>query len=351
MKDQKQDSTLRALSTFKGGCKKCPKKKETLQRAAVNSGPDVVPSIVNDVLRSPGQPLDREVRTFMDTRFNYDFSKVRVHTDTKSAESTRALDALAYTVGNDVIFGTGQYSPETNDGKRLLAHELVHVVQQRGIGALSKSSAINELEDEAESEAEHTASQVLSLDGSFSINRLNYSSRLLQRQSKKGPAPKSKKTPGNTIIKKPTRSSYAVKAETLDEAAKIIDALTEAGKTEWNPKYKVSIDDKGVVTSAEVTVPLKITMPNWPKSSKLSKAAKAEWDRFYRALEEHEQGHVNLVRERMSGLGESMIGKTEPEAKEIFDNALAQLQGSSDNYDVETDHGRNQGTIIDTSIK
>ena len=85
----------------------------------------------------------------MKSRFEYDFSKVRVHTDEKAAESARTLNALAYTVGRDVVFGTRQYVPETGPGQRLLAHELMHVVQQRHgeLRALSRvASAVHEQE-------------------------------------------------------------------------------------------------------------------------------------------------------------------------------------------------------------
>jgi hypothetical protein len=93
--------------------------------------PSIVPPIVHDVLRSHGQALDPTTRAFMESRFGHDFSKVRVHTDANAAESARAVNALAYTVGQDIVFGTDQYMPETFEGKSLLTHELVHVIQQR----------------------------------------------------------------------------------------------------------------------------------------------------------------------------------------------------------------------------
>jgi len=89
-----------------------------------------VPPIVQDVLSSSGQPLNSDTRDFMEPRFGHDFSQVRVHTDERAVESAEAVNALAYTVGRDVVFGEGQYEPETGEGKRLLAHELTHVVQQ-----------------------------------------------------------------------------------------------------------------------------------------------------------------------------------------------------------------------------
>ena len=74
------------------------------------------------------------MRGEMEARFGHDFSRVRVHTDGHAAESARAANAKAFTVGSDVVFGEGRYAPETHDGSRLLAHELAHTVQQRGAG-------------------------------------------------------------------------------------------------------------------------------------------------------------------------------------------------------------------------
>ena len=79
---------------------------------------------------SSGRPLDSATRAFFEPRFGTDFSHVRVHTDSRAAESARSVNALAYTVGRDVVFGAGQYAPGSSEGKRLMAHELTHVVQQ-----------------------------------------------------------------------------------------------------------------------------------------------------------------------------------------------------------------------------
>jgi len=82
-------------------------------------------------LKGGGQPLPESVRIFFEPRFNYDFSQVRVHTDGRAADTAQAMNARAFTTGKDIVFGAGLYSPETETGKRLLAHELVHVVQQQ----------------------------------------------------------------------------------------------------------------------------------------------------------------------------------------------------------------------------
>ncbi len=77
-----------------------------------------------------GRPLDASTRSFFEPRFGTDFSHVRVHTDSRAAESARAVNALAFTVGRDMVFGAGQYAPQTSEGRHLLAHELTHTVQQ-----------------------------------------------------------------------------------------------------------------------------------------------------------------------------------------------------------------------------
>jgi LysM repeat protein len=88
------------------------------------------PSVVHEVLRSPGQPLDTSARAFMEPRFGRDFSNVRVHTDSTASHSAQTMNALAYTVGNNAVFAQGHYVPGTRSGLRLLAHELAHVTQQ-----------------------------------------------------------------------------------------------------------------------------------------------------------------------------------------------------------------------------
>ena len=105
-------------------------------------------SRVDDVLRAPGQPLDAATRAFMETRFGHDFSQVRVHADAGAAEAARSAHALAYTVGRQVVFGAGRYAPATAAGRRLLGHELAHVVQQDGQDRSSVSGTAAEAEAE-----------------------------------------------------------------------------------------------------------------------------------------------------------------------------------------------------------
>ncbi|NJO66759.1 MAG: DUF4157 domain-containing protein [Leptolyngbyaceae cyanobacterium RM1_405_57] len=91
-----------------------------------------IPPTVHEVLRSPGQPLDPTARAFMEPRFGYDFSQVRVHSGAAAERSAKDVSARAYTVGNNIVFGAKQFAPGSTEGRRLLAHELTHVIQQGG---------------------------------------------------------------------------------------------------------------------------------------------------------------------------------------------------------------------------
>jgi hypothetical protein len=161
-----------------------------LQRVAINAAPvSEVPPIVHDVLRSPGQSLDANSRAFMEPRFGHDFSGVRVHADARAAESARAVNALAYTVGRDVVFGVGQYAPSTSYGQRLLAHELTHVAQQgSSLGSpnnyLNIDPPDNTFERQASNVAKLVEENVLSTtQGPRSVKKNGSRSVMLQRQS------------------------------------------------------------------------------------------------------------------------------------------------------------------------
>lgn len=142
------------------------KKRQILQCSPTSSGLSSanrgqIPAIVHDVLTSPGQPLDPATSAFMEPRFGHDFSQVRVHTDAKAAESARTVNALAYTVGQDLVFGVGQYKPGTNAGYQLLAHELVHTIQQHNdTDEIPEQLEITNITHTTEKEA-HTAADAI----------------------------------------------------------------------------------------------------------------------------------------------------------------------------------------------
>lgn len=105
-----------------------------------SAGIGTAPQIVHDVLSSQGQPLDAATRAFFEPRFGHDFSQVRIHPDTRSSESARAVNALAYTVGQDIVLGAGRVDLRSQSSRRLLAHELTHVIQQRHAGSMVQRS-------------------------------------------------------------------------------------------------------------------------------------------------------------------------------------------------------------------
>src|SRR4051794_13758466 len=132
-----------------------------LRRSSIGAGPETAPASVSGVLNSPGRPLDGGARAHFEPRFGHDFSRVRVHTDARAAATAAAVGARAYTVGNHLAFAAGSYRPGTAEGRRLIAHELAHVVQHRdGPTHLSTQLEVGPADHPAEHEAEAVADAV-----------------------------------------------------------------------------------------------------------------------------------------------------------------------------------------------
>lgn len=120
------------------------RKESSTQEITEETGID---SYVN-TLSSSGKSLSDAERSFFEPRFGQDFSNIKIHTDSVAAKSAQSINALAYTTGNNIVFNSGQYSPESDSGKRLMAHELTHVVQQNDTVQRKKDISF-ELEDTA----------------------------------------------------------------------------------------------------------------------------------------------------------------------------------------------------------
>ncbi len=163
-------------------------------------GEQAAPSIVHDVLASAGSPLDGDVRSFMEGRFSHRFDEVRVHTDSRAAESAASVRAHAYTVGHDIVFGRGEYAPGTPAGRELIAHELVHTVQQRGLPRPGASLAVAEGGSPAEHEADVAA-----------------------RQALRGGAPRIGVSPDGSLVQRLQRKEYGTYVSTQGDA-KYVDA-------------------------------------------------------------------------------------------------------------------------------
>ena len=144
-----------------GGCEEC-KKAETLQRRSTGYvGPSNAPPIVHEVLRSPGHPLDHGSRSFFEPRFGYDFGRVRIHTDDRAAASARAVNAMAYTVGHQLVFESGRFDPHSISGQKLIAHELAHVIQQSGQHNSNSELTVTPAHDAFEYDADRAAQKAL----------------------------------------------------------------------------------------------------------------------------------------------------------------------------------------------
>jgi hypothetical protein len=142
-----------------GECDECKKKKMSLQRHATSlAAPAIAPPIVHDVLRSPGHPLDSETLADMEPRFEHDFSNVQIHTGEQAAASAGAVNAMAYTVGNSIVFGRDQYAPRTVTGRQLLLHELTHVAQQDHSAPPGEHLPVGPFDSPLETEAHRMAS-------------------------------------------------------------------------------------------------------------------------------------------------------------------------------------------------
>ena len=166
----KQDERLLRRKCACGGsagltdtCKDCDENRLRVQRRALSSARPFCPThVVSDVLSEEGQDLDESTRIFMETELGHDFRRVRVHTNARASESARAVNAVAYTVGTDIVFASGSYQPQTHGGRHLIAHELVHTLQQNSQprGQQAKLE-IGEENDEFEGEADRIADQVM----------------------------------------------------------------------------------------------------------------------------------------------------------------------------------------------
>jgi hypothetical protein len=132
--------TARAPAQISRKCASCENEERgnpTIEPTRVAANNEA-PAVVHQALRAPAQPLDPASRAYFELRLGHNLSQVRVHHDSVADASAHAVNALAYTVGEDIVFRGGQYAPHTRSGQHLLAHELTHVVQQSGAGSVDR---------------------------------------------------------------------------------------------------------------------------------------------------------------------------------------------------------------------
>ncbi|MEH2048251.1 eCIS core domain-containing protein [Nostoc sp.] len=214
-----------------GSCSECEKKE--IQRKGEGDVSSVPDGFEAAMQRSgSGQPLDQGTRSFMKSRFGQDFSDVKVHTDSAAAAASQQIQAQAFTTGRDIYFGRGRYQPQVTEGKRLLAHELTHVVQQTG--AIQAKFDVNLPGDIYEQQADQIASEVIQIGVASSERTPN---RVIQQ---------------NETLHHPILSTPVIQrfwnpfASKKTESEKIDLALKE-----WEPSYVYDIKDFNRATESE----------------------------------------------------------------------------------------------------
>ena len=164
-----------------------------------------VSAAVHDVLQSSGKPLNPAIRGYFEARLMHDFSQVRVHDDTQAADSAWTVNARAYTVGRNIVFGADQYAPATRDGRKLIAHELAHVIQQ-GKGTGFAAHPVNRLQlsdpgDVHEQEAEAISAGATEGQLAGALSGDSHGGPWVQRQADGGlPSPSAAPTPSAAPI-------------------------------------------------------------------------------------------------------------------------------------------------------
>ncbi|HEX7773115.1 MAG TPA: DUF4157 domain-containing protein [Pyrinomonadaceae bacterium] len=208
-------------STGGDSCPTCDTEEGLIQRKteaapeSLNSGPD---GFLNDL--GPGQPLDAATMNFFESRFNHDFSTVRLHADAAAAESAQSINALAYTVGRDIVLGPGRYTPGTLEGNKLLAHELTHVVQQSDAGAMRRPMV--QRQEGSDDDANAHAREVVINNKNIDVRAQFALLRLL-----KGPDAETAREMIDEVEKGTLNGIFG------DDLKKAADAASQRGKARW----------------------------------------------------------------------------------------------------------------------
>jgi outer membrane protein OmpA-like peptidoglycan-associated protein len=207
----------------------------------------------------------------MEPRFGHDFSRVRVHADGKAAASARAVDALAYTVGQNVVFAAGRHEPATPVGRKLLAHELTHVVQQQGTPE-SASLRVGNAGDPGEREAEAVASGLTGAGGSTPVQK---APALIQRQATEGDPAFAADPVENAPAESQQNSDPASGAQTPGGAG----TSTEKPEKCPPPSDMACPSDMGPATGVTNTISFLVNSARLSRSDKVQiDAAAASWN-------------------------------------------------------------------------
>ena len=286
------------------------------------------PASIDRALSGSGRPLERSLRDDMERRFGHDFSRVRVHSGATAEESARDVGARAYTVGSDIVFGAGEFSPGTQAGRRLLAHELTHVVQQEARGGGTPSA------------------------GSGTVRRCADPAKNDPRYDKL--ADKIRKRPAFVAL--PTVATDESPG-TKDTAEEIIKELKKKSACLWW-LYKLQVlFDTDVKPPATIKAETKASTAVAVKAEKArvaKPAGKAQTVLEERRIAAGKAGAVRVAGK--SGGGHYFINKSDPRNITVFAKILLEKQGDGTDDDVKAvkemedaieKHASTQGYIVD----
>jgi Domain of unknown function (DUF4157) len=324
---------LRLLAQQSRLSRKCAHCEEEEGKDAVNRAAKgtrslpAIPSVVHGVLSSTGRPLDRATRSYFEPRFGRDLSSVRIHTGTLAAESATAVDALAYAVGSHLVFGTNQYSPDTQDGRKLLAHELSHVVQQSQSSPSNRASGISNPGDPLELDAERRASQALSSHPS-PMSPVPYAT--LTTNLQRYPVPSSLKC-SEVADWLASNSPYAPEwAETacnysFDGQLDVIPPSKSGGKVSLTAKGNPGLSVGGDCPT---------DLPEWSPSARPGQAAQIKaWQDMIAVLDAHEGRHRAIgatwrttLEGKFKATNKTATGTDQADATANLQQALADMQ-------------------------
>ena len=222
MPAQALQRTCASCSTGGDSCPTCETEEEALIQRKTKAAPKSFNSVPDGFLNDlgPGEPLDSATRNFFESRFNQDFSTVRLHADAAATESAQSINALAYTVGRDIVFGPGRYTPGTIEGNKLLAHELTHVVQQSDAGAMR--SPLVQRQEAGDDDANAHARKVVINNENIDVRAQFALLRLL-----KGPDAETAREMIDEIEKGTLKGIFG------DDLKKAVDAAFQRGKARW----------------------------------------------------------------------------------------------------------------------
>lgn len=306
-----------------GRCSECQPKRselsdERLQTKSAGSGEAAraaAPPSVEQALAAPGRPLDAGVRAFFEPRFGHDFSRVRVHADADAGRSARAVNAHAYTVGRDIVFGAGRYAPGTHEGQRLLAHELAHVIQQTA-GATTVQRDVGDTEPQTNEPTEpagNTGAEPVPMEDPPAG-----APGQPPNQTPAAPGPKCAES-----INWTPKSPIPVDI-TADTAASFVSQINTAlggnPHTEVEPSFDAETTD-GKITKVNFTLKTAIRRPRYG-GGRASAEDKALIGRIVDFIKAHEERHRDLARAEAQQAVCDALGQPAAKGQKTLNDAI-----------------------------